>query len=151
MCIRDSCTIDAEGEVHPVEQETMPSELVLGTVATAAGVAGLGLAGFMYLGGFPWERRRQSPTLAWKASRNKFFVDEIYQFLFTGLGKAVAATAAFVIDRRVIDGTVSRIAHGVGALAVLGRKLQTGLVRSYAVGVLGGVVVLGILLVARAR
>ncbi|HEX9696303.1 MAG TPA: NADH-quinone oxidoreductase subunit L [Actinomycetota bacterium] len=147
-----TCTVDAAtGEVHPLEREGGAGELVLGSVATAAGVAGLGAAGFMYLGGFPWQRRRERPTLVWKASRNKFFVDEVYQFLFTGVGKAVAATAAFVVDRRVIDGTVSRLAHGVGALSVVGRKLQTGMVRTYAVGVLGGVVALGVLLVARAR
>lgn len=138
-------------QVHLPEREGGASELALGTIATGAGVAGLGVAGFMYLGGFPWQRRRENPSLVWKASRNKFFVDEVYQFLFTGVGKAVAATAAFVVDSRIIDGAVSKVAHGVGALSMVGRKVQTGLVRSYALGVLGGAVLLGVVFVLRAR
>lgn len=127
------------------------SEMTLGGIATAAGVAGAGTAGFMYLGAFPWQRRRENPSVFWQASRNKFFVDEIYQFLFTGVGKAVAATAAFIVDLKIIDGAVSWIAKLTGLLSLAGRKLQTGFVRTYAVGVLGGAVLLGVFLIARAR
>ncbi|MHB8513339.1 MAG: NADH-quinone oxidoreductase subunit L [Actinomycetota bacterium] len=136
---------------HGLERASSLSEVALSSIATVSALVGVLVAGFMYLGAFPWQKRRENPSLVWKASRNKFFVDEVYQFLFTGVGKAVAATAAFVVDRKIIDGAVNGIAQGVSQLSNVGRKLQTGLVRTYALGILGGAVLIGIFLIARAH
>ncbi|GAC1409837.1 MAG: NADH-quinone oxidoreductase subunit L [Actinomycetota bacterium] len=137
---------ESAGDFH---QAVVP-ERQLGYIATGSGLAGVALAGFMYLGAFPWQRRRENPSLVWKASRNKFFVDDVYQFLFVGVGRAVAATAAFVVDKRVIDGAVNGFAESVGRLSLVTRKLQTGFVRNYALGVLGGVVAIAVFLLVRA-
>jgi hypothetical protein len=45
-----------------------------------------------------------------------------------------------VFDRRVIDGTANGLGRGFSALAVAGRRVQTGLVRTYALAFLLGVV-----------
>ena len=42
---------------------------VLSTIATAAGLAGVAAAAFMYLGGFDWARRRERPGILWRAAR----------------------------------------------------------------------------------
>ena len=62
----------------------------------------------------------------------------------------LAAFSSAVIDNRVIDGAV----NGVGALARLGglglRKVQNGYVRTYALGLLAGAVVLIAFIIYRA-
>jgi NADH-quinone oxidoreductase subunit L len=126
------------------------SEAALSSIATAAGLGGAAVAGFMYLGAFDWRRRRERAGFWWRAARNKFGVDEAYQFLFTSAGRLAASALAYVVDVKWIDGAVNGLATLTGRLSAVSRRLQTGLVRTYALGVLGGAVVLLALLVARA-
>jgi NADH-quinone oxidoreductase subunit L len=53
-------------------------------------------------------------------------------------GKAFARFLAFVVDARIIDGAVNGIGAAFRALAAVGRRVQTGFVRSYALGFLLG-------------
>ncbi|HEV2685281.1 MAG TPA: proton-conducting transporter membrane subunit, partial [Actinomycetota bacterium] len=123
----------------------------LSGIATAAGVGGgivaLGMYGF---GAWDWQRRRQNPGLVWRALRNKFFVDDVYQFLFTSVGMLAATALAFVVDAKVIDGAVNELGTITTKIAATGRRLQTGFVRTYALGILGGGVLLLAFFVARA-
>ncbi|MGH2829597.1 MAG: NADH-quinone oxidoreductase subunit L [Actinomycetota bacterium] len=139
-----------EGELFVGEGGGL-GEVALGSIATAAGLAGAAAAGFMYLGAFDWARRRGSPSILWRVTRNKFYIDEVYQFLFTGVGKAVAATMAFIVDLRFIDGAVNWTGRGIAILSAYTRRLQTGLVRNYAAGLLLGAVLLAAVLVGRAN
>ena len=123
----------------------------LSVIATAAGLGGAAVALVMYSGAFDWARRRENPSLAWRAARNKFFVDDVYQFLFTSMGKLGASTLAFVVDTHWIDGVVNGLGTVTAKVAAAGRKVQTGLVRTYAVGIFGGGLALLIFFVWRAR
>ncbi|MGZ4144118.1 MAG: NADH-quinone oxidoreductase subunit L, partial [Actinomycetota bacterium] len=114
----------------------------LSGIATAAGLGGAAVAFAMYGGLFDWERRRENPGLAWRAVRNKFFVDDVYQFLFTSLGRLGASALAFVVDAKFIDGIVNGFGTVTSRVAAVGRRVQTGFVRSYALGILGGTVIL---------
>ena len=58
---------------------------------------------------------------------------------------------AFVVDLRVIDGAVNGVGTSLSRLAAAVRRLQTGFVRTYALGLLGGAVVLLGLFVGRSR
>ena len=82
--------------------------------------------------------------------RQKFFVDEIYATIFVAPLRLLASFFAGVVDRRIIDGFV----NGAGALVSKAsgswRHLQTGFVRSYAVGILGGAALLIVYAVVRA-
>ena len=71
--------------------------------------------------------------------------------LFTALlaAGAFAAFLARTVDQRGIDGAVNGVAELVGSSARSGRRLQSGLVRSYALGVLGGAVLIVAFLVFR--
>jgi len=128
------------------ERKTGLSAPALSTLATAAGLAGVAGAAYMYLGAFDWQRRRQKAGFLWRAARNRLYVDSLYEFLFTGAGKLGATALAFVVDTLWIDGVVNNVGRGMTLLSATTRRVQTGYVRTYALGVLaGGVVLLGLL------
>jgi NADH-quinone oxidoreductase subunit L len=140
--------VPSAGPIH--QREGGFSAATLTAFATTAGVGGSAVAFAMYGGLFDWRRRRENPGLAWRALRNKFFVDDVYQFLFTSLGKLGATALAFVVDAKFIDGVVNGFGTVTTRIAATGRRLQTGFVRSYALGILGGGVILLAFFVGRA-
>ncbi len=126
------------------------SELALGAIAFGASAAGTAVAGYMYLGGFGWQLRRERASALRTAAQRGFYVDDAYQFLFTGVGKVAAASLA-VFDARIVDGAVNWIGTGINGLAAIGRRVQSGLIRGYGVGVLAGMIVLLALFLVRVR
>jgi NADH-quinone oxidoreductase subunit L len=133
----------------PPEKEGGMSTVALSGLATGAGLAGAGAAAYMYLGVFDWQRRRERAGFLWRAARNRLYVDSAYEFVFTGVGKVFAAALAFVVDTVWIDGIVNNVGRLMALLSAQVRKVQTGLVRTYALGVLAGGVLLVGLLVGR--
>jgi NADH-quinone oxidoreductase subunit L len=67
-------------------------------------------------------------------------VDEYYSATLVRPGKAAASFLANVFDLGVVDGLVNGVGAGVRRLAAWGRRIQTGFVRSYALGLFLGVV-----------
>jgi len=138
----------AVGHAEHAERALSVGQLTL--LATGAGLLGALLAIVAYgARRFDWAARRERPGLAWRAARARFGVDALYELVFTGFGKVFASMLAFFVDTRIIDGAV----NGAGVLATrtadAGRLLQTGRVRQYALGVLGGTVVLIAVLLGR--
>ncbi len=86
------------------------------------------------------ETQKQNSGL-WRALYNKYNVDEAYIFVFVRGGKAVSNFLWQFIDVRVVDGLVNGIAGGIGVFSNRLRGLQSGYVRSYALTMLIGVVV----------
>ncbi|MFL5726492.1 MAG: NADH-quinone oxidoreductase subunit L [Chloroflexota bacterium] len=77
----------------------------------------------------------------YRASLNKWWFDELYHLLFIVLGGRVAAFLWW-FDRRVVDGTVNALA-GVTVGAGRGiRRIQTGRVQNYALGIAIGLIVM---------
>jgi len=120
--------------------------LMIGTTVLALG--GIGLAYLMYV------KKPETPgklahgmPLAYQASYNKFFVDELYD---KAVVKRVEGVAEFcrVVDAQVVDGLVDT----VGELPRLGgslfRPVQNGLVQFYALAMMLG---LTVFLIALAR
>jgi NADH-quinone oxidoreductase subunit L len=142
---------DAIGPLPPAPEENEGglSPLTLSTIATAAGLAGAGVAGSMYLTGFDWKRRRERASIFWRVARNRLYIDSAYEFIFTGVGKLGATALAYVVDAKWIDGVVNNVGRGMALLSAGVRRLQTGLVRTYALAVLAGTVLLIGLLVGR--
>ncbi|MCA1832693.1 MAG: NADH-quinone oxidoreductase subunit L, partial [Actinobacteria bacterium] len=132
-----------------VRQSNVP-ELALGTVAFGASALGVGIAAWTFLGGVDWQRRRERSNRIRTAAARGFYIDDAYQFVFTSLGRLGAAGLA-VFDTRVIDGFINWIGGVTSVAASLGRRVQTGFVRSYALGVLAGAVFLVLYLVVRVR
>ncbi|MGZ4468273.1 MAG: NADH-quinone oxidoreductase subunit L [Nocardioidaceae bacterium] len=82
-----------------------------------------------------------------KAARADLYGDAINEALFMRPGdRAVGDLVTF--DAVVIDGTVTGTAAGFGGMAGTFRRVQTGFVRSYALSVLAGAVVVVLALLA---
>ena len=69
-------------------------------------------------------------------------VDSLYAALIVTPGQALSAFAAYVVDTRIIDGVVNGLGTVVRGSGGVLRKVQTGYVRNYALGVAFGATVL---------
>jgi NADH-quinone oxidoreductase subunit L len=117
------------------------SELALTLIAVGVALAGIGLGWLVYGSGMiDWLALRARLALVHRMLARGFFVDDAYGALLVLPGKAASAFTAYVFDQRVIDGALSGVGTGVGRLASSGRRIQSGLVRSYALAFLLGVV-----------
>ncbi len=117
---------------------------VLGLVDTVVALGGLGVA-------LPlWSAQAHRPELEPAVLQRSYFLDDIYDAVIGRPGQALARFSAVVVDNRIIDGAV----NGVGRLARLSgtglRRVQTGFVRQYALGIVIGAVGLLAFMVARA-
>ncbi|HEX3540513.1 MAG TPA: NADH-quinone oxidoreductase subunit L [Acidimicrobiales bacterium] len=106
--------------------------------------------GGLALGLLPWLRTIYHPKLEPAVLKNAWYFDEGVSAFVAGPGEELADFAAYRVDKGVIDGAV----NGVAALTSLGgralRKLQTGYVRNYALGLAGGAAALLLYVAIRA-
>ena len=108
----------------------------LGIVDAVVALAGVGVAMAT------WLRRTDAPTLEPAFLQRAWFLDDLYDALIGRPSQAFAAFCATVVDAKVIDGAVNGVG-GVTRLMGRGlRRVQTGYVRQYALGVVLGLVAL---------
>jgi NADH-quinone oxidoreductase subunit L len=90
----------------------------------------------------PWSRLAERPSLEPAVLGHGWYYDEALSAFVAGPGTEFADFNAYTVDQGTIDGAVNGVAwlvrHGGGQL----RKLQTGYVRNYALGLAGGAAVL---------
>ena len=110
----------------------------LALAATAA--AGIGI----FAAYSTWYRRRPAElaNLEPEPMKRAWYVDAGFSAFFGGPGRWVADKAAFVVDKGAIDGAVNGVAALVRNSGSQLRKVQTGFVRNYALGVAAGAVLL---------
>ena len=121
--------------------------LVLTAIVT--GVVAIGVATAWFLVGRR-EVPREAPvevSFATKAARSDLYGDAINDRLVVRPG-VTSVWALSHMDRVVIDGTVENASLSIAGLAGVVRRLQTGFVRSYALSVLAGVLVVVLALLA---
>jgi NADH-quinone oxidoreductase subunit L len=134
----------------PATGETLQQAIWLSAIATVVAFAGAGVAWYLYGGAAArWLGLRERYATAWRVLAGKLYVDELYELLNVKLGGALSRALAGPVDQGVIDGAVNGVAREVAAVARGGRRVQTGFVRTYAVGVLAGAVLLLAFLVLR--
>ncbi len=93
--------------------------------------------------------KRLTTRYAWlyKLLAEKYYVDELYMAAIVNPLRRLAAFLTEALDQRVIDGAVNGVASLLGRGGESVRRLQTGYVRNYALGlVLGVLIVVGYLL-----
>ncbi|MFN0035118.1 MAG: NADH-quinone oxidoreductase subunit L [Saprospiraceae bacterium] len=73
---------------------------------------------------------------------NKFYVDEMYDFLFVRPVEKLSKMFHYYVDIQGIDGIVNGVGAGVQRLGAQFRKLQNGNIEYYLLGMVAGVVVL---------
>jgi NADH-quinone oxidoreductase subunit L len=121
------------------------TKLGLALVAIASAITGILAARAVWLRG----KKARQDSLEPETLKHAWYVDELYQRIIEAPGRALANFSAFVVDAKVIDGTV----NGVGALVRAGgsrlRGVQSGFVRSYALAVAVGAVAILAYAVAR--
>ena len=111
-------------------------KVMLALFATGLAVTGL-VAGISL-----WRRRADRDDLEPEILEDAWRVNAAYAALVDGPMRTVANWSAFVVDRRVVDGAVNGVATLVRTGGTNLRRLQTGYVRNYALGVAGGTVAL---------
>jgi NADH-quinone oxidoreductase subunit L len=127
-----------------------PSELVLSIVSVVVALAGIGLAWSIYLSGrIDWLALRARFGGAKRTLQRGFYVDDFYGGALVRPAKLGAAYLAYVLDRRVIDGAANGIGRAFATAAGVGRKIQTGFVRNYALAFLLGAVAILLYLAVR--
>ncbi len=136
------------GEAKPYELFGIDGVLILMSV----GIATIGLVvGIWLFGAFRRSGARERVVaiskangvtrFLYRASLNKWWFDDLNHLLFIVVGGRVAA-ALWWFDRVIVDGTV----NGVGRLTVDAgrglRRVQTGRVQNYALGIAVGLIVM---------
>ncbi|MHB8661477.1 MAG: NADH-quinone oxidoreductase subunit L [Acidimicrobiales bacterium] len=121
------------------------TKVVLAIAATAAGLIGIG-AGLGI-----WTRSETHTRLEPAPLRNAWYIDWLYARVIEKPGLALSNVSAFVVDKRIIDGAVNGLGSAVRGSGQQLRKLQTGYVRNYALGIAAGtVLILGYVVVRAA-
>jgi NADH-quinone oxidoreductase subunit L len=112
-------------------------KILLGVITTVTCVAGIAI-GYLL-----WRRSAEQPRLEPEVLQEGWYVDQAYSVVFGEGGEEVADGAA-AFDRNVIDGAVNGVGVTVRDTGGIVRRLQTGYVRNYALGITAGaVLVLG--------
>jgi NADH-quinone oxidoreductase subunit L len=104
-------------------------QLGLAVVDTVAAVVGLGVAAWA------WSGRVSRPALEPQFLQRVWYWDDFYDAVIGRPGEAMAGFAATVVETRVIDGAVNGVADLVRLSSSGLRRLQTGYVRNYALGI----------------
>ena len=129
---------------HPHVHVSAAGELGLMAVSVAAGVAGIGLAWFMYC------RRPELPGRVasafaglYRLFSRKYWVDEIYVACLVRPTLWLADKVLLgVVDTRGIEGVVNGVPRAIGRLSTSLRRLQDGQVAHYLTWMAGGVTAL---------
>jgi NADH-quinone oxidoreductase subunit L len=108
---------------------------VLGTITLALCVAGIAV-GFRL-----WATSASHDDLEPEVLRQAWWYDAAVSAFMNGPGRAFATFSA-LFDNRVIDGAVNGVAAGVRYGGSQLRRLQTGYVRNYALGIAAGAAIL---------
>jgi NADH-quinone oxidoreductase subunit L len=91
----------------------------------------------------PEQVREMSARLSflYRASLNKWWFDDLNHLLFIVIGGRIA-NAIWWFDREVVDGTVNAIGRGTVSSGRGLRRVQTGRVQNYALGIAIGLIVM---------
>ena len=121
-----------------------PREAVLVVSSILVALAGIAAAYFIYGSGkVDWAELRVRLAPLHRSLERGWGIDDAYAAVLATPGKAVAAFTAYVFDLRFIDGIVNGVGTVTQGFAGVGRRIQTGFVRNYALVFLaGGVAVL---------
>ncbi len=116
---------------------------MLSAISVAVAAAGI-LVGFLVYGSgkIDWLSLRTRMGGLQRFLSKGWRFDDVFAAVLVAPGKAIAAFLAYVFDRRFVDGMVNGVGVLLQRLASVGRRVQTGLVRNYALAFLLGAVVI---------
>ena len=134
-----------EPVARPVVEASGTQEAVSSVIAVVLGAAGIGVAWVLY-----GARTSEVPRIAWAQTllERKFYFDEAYDIAFYRPAVFVAKGLARWIERPLVFGSVRELAAGVGLIGRDTSRIQTGLVRTYALAIAASVAVVTVVFVA---
>ncbi|MGB0385950.1 MAG: NADH-quinone oxidoreductase subunit L [Ardenticatenaceae bacterium] len=80
----------------------------------------------------------------YRGSLNKWYIDEIYGATFVRFYNWLAKVSALFFDKLLLDGAVNGVGALFGLLSQLLGRLQSGFVRSYAMSIVLGLLLVGV-------
>jgi len=116
-------------------------EAASSVIAVALGLAGIGVAWWIY------GARRAAAPQALPLFERKFYFDELYDALFYRPAVLLARGLLALVERPLVFGSVNLIAETVRGLGLDMRRLQTGLVRTYALAIAASLAVVTVVFV----
>jgi NADH-quinone oxidoreductase subunit L len=119
---------------HTLYADHESAALQIGLVCVDGVAAVVGLA----LGWAAWRSRVDRPALEPAFLQRVWYWDDAYDAVIGRPAQSTARFAATVVESRVIDGAVNGVATLVRRSATGVRRLQTGYVRNYALGIILG-------------
>ena len=111
---------------------------------TAAAIIGLIIGYGLWKG-----TRVDKPELEPQFLQRVWYWDDFYDTIIGRPSQKLAHFFAWVLDARIIDGAVNGAANLVRSTGSVTRKLQTGYVRNYALGIALGLAALIVFLLSR--
>ncbi|WP_117212674.1 NADH-quinone oxidoreductase subunit L [Allorhizocola rhizosphaerae] len=133
--------------VETAHHESVIPHSLINILGIAFTVIGAGLAWMLFQRGTALMPEPAGPVVT--AARNNLYTDAFNEVVFEKPGRWLTRALVYV-DNKGVDGLVNGLAALVGGGSGRLRRLQTGFVRSYALSMLaGGVLVLGALLAVR--
>jgi NADH-quinone oxidoreductase subunit L len=131
-----------------VEGGGVNMELLLMKVSVAIAIIGILIAFYLYI----WktevpQRLGQRFKTIYTIVFHKYYVDEIYEALFVNGAKRLGTFLWRRFDEGVVDRSVNLVADLMGWLGSMLRRIQTGSVQSYALGIVLGAVIVIIFLI----
>jgi NADH-quinone oxidoreductase subunit L len=131
--------LDVVAPTLPHAEATSWQEGISSALAFGLGLAGLVTAWLVYS-----RRRLAVPRLAFaqRALEHKLWFDEAYDLVFYRPGVATARLFGGIVEGLVVGGSIAGLARGTRDLARGVAEAQTGLLRTYALAIAGGLAVL---------
>ncbi|WP_433212950.1 NADH-quinone oxidoreductase subunit L [Dactylosporangium sp. CS-047395] len=120
-----------------VEHEPVIAHWLITTLSLVLTVLGAGLAIVLFNKGTSKEEQPANALVT--AARRNLYTDSFNEIVFEAPGRYLTRALVY-LDNRGIDGLVNGLAAGVGGGSGRLRRAQTGFVRSYALSILGGAV-----------
>ncbi len=123
---------------------------VLAAISVLAGAAGAAI-GFITYNQSPegWKRFEGAFGKLWTAWGDAYNVDDLYGAAIVTPGRKLAEAAAFRFDLPIVDGAVNGVGAAARAIGAFARRAQTGLVRSYGVLFVAGLLAAVVWMVSR--
>jgi NADH-quinone oxidoreductase subunit L len=134
-----------EPVARPLVEPSNTQEAVASILALLLGLAGIGVAWLVYSA-----RRFAVPrfALGQRLLERKFYWDEAYDYAFFRPAVGISRLFRRGIEEPVVLGGVGGVAETVREAGLLTRRVQTGLVRTYALAIAAGLAVLTVVFVA---
>jgi NADH-quinone oxidoreductase subunit L len=130
---------------RPLVEATTRQEIVSSVFAVLFGLVGIWMAWWIY-----GARRAEAPSLPrlQRLFERKFYFDELYDALFYRPAVWVAEALLQWVERPVIGGSATELALGTRESARFVGRVQTGLLRLYALALASGLAVLVIVFIS---